>query len=123
MSRQTNTIFPSRWYHKTNWGQRVITERIKFWIAKQLDRCPSLCWGKLAMWALNMDPWWAILPWFNRGNYNFSQGCRYTNLQQNPYCGKCWRDDRWLEGCTPEQRAEALKKYRVFAQNGDVRYV
>jgi hypothetical protein len=98
-----------RWLEKTKFGQYYLTERIKFWIASRLDHFPSLCWSDLAMWAMNLDPWWAILPW---SGYSFDQSCRYTNLQQYPYCGKCWRGDRWLEGCTPGQKAEAIEKYR-----------
>ncbi len=101
----------TEWFRKTAFGQRYLTERVKFRLARWLNRFPSLCWAQLALWALNVSPWWTLLPGFARGDYTFAQSCRYKDQEQYPYCGKCFQDDRWLIGCTPEQRVEARQKW------------
>ena len=103
-------------FARTNWGQSYLVEWFKFRIANALDHIPSLCWAELATWAMNLAPWWSIfaLVWPERrrfSDYSFAQDCRWTNMEQYPYCGKCWRNDRWLIGCTPEQCEQANAKF------------
>ena len=96
-------------------GNLLIVERFKFVVANALNHIPSLCWAELAMWAMGYSPWWAIfgvfLPSKEIGNQSFRQSCRWEPFHDYPYCGKCRKNDRWLDGCTPDQRTQAEKMY------------
>lgn len=96
-------------------GNLLIVERCKFGVACALDHFPSLCWGQLAMWAMGYAPWWTIfgvfLPSKELGNESFRQHCRWKSFQRYPYCGKCWKGDRWLEGCTDQEKETARQVY------------
>lgn len=54
-------------------------DRLRWWIARQLDRLPGQCWADLSFWAMRDNP--RTSPWSP-----ISPGC----VQDFARCGACW---------------------------------
>jgi len=91
-----------RYKFKESW-----IERIKFWIAKRLDKNPEYCWANLVMWSLGYRPWY-ILFWESHIEYDLKdRSCPLCS--DYPYCGKCADEMGFIMGEKGLMKKDDLK--------------
>lgn len=88
-----------------------LKQRIKTWIAQQIDRINTVCWGDLSGWTIDRKPFWSILPWHEESPYGL-----WCDRKSGAYCGKCYMTGKLEVPEDLKEHVEAMKQRGIFSK-------